>query len=153
MDENRPPEPEPQPAPTVTSQPAPTSISTGASMTGGPVPFSGPPDASVAQDEKTQALLMWILSLFISFVSPLIFYFISNEKPFVKQHAGQALAFNIVMFIIAVILIITVVGMLLLPVISIAGLVVIILGAIAANAGSRIDIPVTGGFAKSWFKS
>lgn len=125
-------------------------------MTGGPVPFSGPPDASVPQDERTQALLMWILSLFIGFVSPLIFYFISNEKPFVKHHSGQALAFSIVMavlWVISFILIFVVIGMLLMPVLGLIALVVVILGAIAANAGSQINLPVSGGFAKSWFKA
>lgn len=125
-------------------------------MTGGPVPFSGPADSTIAQDERTQALLMWILSLFIGFVSPLIFYFISNDKPFVKHHSGQALAFGIVMavlWVISFILVFLVIGLFLMPILGLIALVITIMGAIAANAGSRFDIPVSGGFAKSWFKA
>lgn len=125
-------------------------------MTGGPVPFSGPADPSIPQDEKTQALLVWILSLFIGFISPLIFYFIAKDKPHVFHHAAQCLTFSIVMavlWIISFVLAFVVIGALLMPILGLIGLVIVIMGAIAANAGSRFEPPVTGNFSKSWFKA
>jgi uncharacterized membrane protein len=168
MDENKPPEepiltPEPDPIPAPDPVPAPPSaasqqISAAMSATpkGGPVPFSGPPDLSVPQDERSQALLVWVLSIFFWFIPSLIFYFTAKDKPFVFHHAAQALTFQIVvlvLWIVSFILMFIVIGVFLLPLIGLAALVINIMGAIAANAGSRFEPPVTGGLAKSWFKA
>ena len=178
MDENKPPEepmsdpepmatpgPEPTPPP-ATPDPVPPPSSTpppsvdpmAAMNTGGkgPVPYSGAPDPSVPQDERTQALLMWILSLFIGFISPLIFYFIAKDKPFVFHHSAQALTLHIVfavLWVVAIILSFLCIGFLMMPIIGILALVMTIMGAIAANAGSRFEPPVTGNLSKSWFKA
>ena len=172
MDENKPPEestipptpapaPDPVPtaaAPTPPAAPAPsyTMPDVGGKLSGGPVPFSGPANPSIPQDERTQALLVWILSLFIGFISPLIFFFIAKDKPFVFHHAAQALTLSIVLtvlYIVGFILIFLVIGLLILPLVGLAGLVLVIMGAIAANAGSRFEPPVTGNLSKSWFKA
>lgn len=128
----------------------------GGKLTGGPVPFSGPANASIPQDERTQALLVWILSIFIGFISPLIFYFIAKDKPFVFHHACQALTLSIVLFvlyIVCIILMVVLIGMLLIPLVMLYGLIMVIMGAIAANAGARFEPPVTGNLSKSWFKA
>lgn len=107
------------------------------------------------QEEKTQALLMWILSLFIGFISPLIFVLISKEKPFVYQNSAYALGFCIVLtiaWIIAFVLMFVVIGIFLMPLIGIAGLVVAILGAVKANNGEVYIPPMSGGIAKAIFK-
>jgi uncharacterized protein len=168
MDENKPPEEPtsaPTPEPVAVSAPPPDPTPTAAyarpqipasSQSGGPVPFSGPADPSIPQDEKTQAMLVWILSLFIGFISPLIFYFIAKDKPFVFSHAAQCLTLAIVvtvLWIVAFILMFVVIGIFLLPIIGLASLVLTIMGAIAANAGARFEPPVTGNLAKSWFKA
>jgi len=163
MDENKPPEettPAPTPAPEPAPEPAPAAqaqTSAPSSASGaGPVPFAGPPDASVPQDMKTQALLCWILGVFVSFIGPLIFFFIAKDKPFVYHHAAQALTFDIVMFvlfIIAGVLSCVGIGLILFPILWLAMLAVGIMGAIAANAGSRFEPPVSGNLAKSWFKA
>lgn len=122
----------------------------------GPVPFSGAANPSIPQDERTQALLVWVLSLFIGFISPLIFFFIAKDKPFVFHHAAQALTFSIVMavlWIVAFILMFLVIGVFLMPLLWLASLVIAIMGAIAANAGSRFEPPITGNLSKSWFKA
>ncbi len=160
MDENKPPE-QPTTPPTAPTPPSTTfanvaSAATSGTPKGGPVPFAGPSDPSIPQDQKTQALLVWILSLFIGFISPLIFFFIAKDKPFVYHHACQALTFSIVMFvlyIISIVLMFVVIGIILMPLIGLAALAVIIMGAIAANAGSRFEPPVTGNLSKSWFKA
>lgn len=120
------------------------------------MPFSGPANPSIPQDERTQALLVWVLSLFIGFISPLIFYFIAKDKPFVFHHAAQCLAFSIVMlcfWIVAFILMFLVIGIFLMPILWLASLAIAIMGAIAANSGSRFEPPISGNLSKSWFKA
>jgi len=99
------------------------------------------------------ALLCWVLSLFASFIAPLVFLLISKDKPFVYHHAAQCLSLAIVTTVIAIICIVTCVGMVLLPFLSLAVLAVVIMGAIAANAGSHFDPPLTGKISKSLFKA
>ncbi|MCC7230108.1 MAG: hypothetical protein IT203_06915, partial [Fimbriimonadaceae bacterium] len=45
------------------------------------------------------------------------------------------------------------IGLILFPILWLAMLAVGIMGAIAANAGSRFEPPVSGNLAKSWFKA
>ncbi|HRJ27174.1 MAG TPA: DUF4870 domain-containing protein [Fimbriimonadaceae bacterium] len=107
-------------------------------MAGGFVPESGP-----TQDEKTQAMLVWILAIFIGFISPLIFYLISKEKKFVFWHAAQCLTFNLIGLIFAVVTC------------GIGGLVVLVfnvIAAIKANEGVWYEPPVTSNLARNWFK-
>jgi uncharacterized membrane protein len=184
MDENKPPEestptptsapaPEPvaAPAPVPTAQPGPgssasnfASAATAGTPKGGPVPFSGPPDPSVPQEQKTHALLSWLLMFVISFISPLIFFFMAADKPFLKHHAATALTLVIVnigisiaLFILAFILALAgPLALLMLPIwgiYALAMLALIIMGAIAGNAGSRFEPPLIGNLAKSWFKA
>lgn len=170
MDENKPPEesitppaPAPDPVPTAASTTPPTAPTPtytapdmGGKLSGGPVPFSGPANPAIPQDERTQALLVWVLSIFIGFISPLIFFFIAKDKPHVFHHACQALTLSIVLFVLYVvsaILMVVLIGMLLLPLVGLYGLVMVIMGAIAANAGARFEPPVTGNLSKSWFKA
>lgn len=180
MDENKPPEestipptpapaPDPVPtaaAPTPPASPAPsyTMPDMGGKLSGGPVPFSGPPDASVPQEERTHALLSWLLMFVISFISPLIFFIIAKEeKPFVKQHAATALTLvilnigvTIALFIVGFILAFAgPLALIMLPIWGVyvlAILAIIVMGAIAGNAGSRFDPPVIGNLRRTIFK-
>lgn len=177
MDENKPPEeptttPDPAPAPDPTPAPTPAvsaasnfaSAATAGTPKGGPVPFSGPPDTSVPQEQRTHALLCWLLMFVIGFISPLIFFFMATDKPFLKHHAATALTLVIVQ--IVVVIAIVVLGILLafagplallvLPIWGLFGLAclaVVIMGAIAGNSGSRFEPPLVGNLAKSWFKA
>jgi uncharacterized Tic20 family protein len=112
----------------------------------------------VNQDERTQALLSWILQIFLGIVSPLIFYLIAGDtKPFVKANAAHGLAFQIVMLVLWIIVgILSVVtcgiGMVLYIVPGLAGLIVPIIAGIKANEGAVYEVPVTGKLARQWFK-
>jgi len=177
MDENKPPEeptpapipeptPEPQaaaPAPAPTPQPSAGFIPPNA-QSGGPVPFAGPPDSSIPQEERTQALLTWVLMFVIGFVSPLVFFFVAKDKPFVKHHAATGLTMvivgiglGVVMFILAFILALAgPLALLVFPLwglISLCFLAIIIMGAISGNAGSRFDPPLIGKLRDSIFKA
>ena len=109
----------------------------------------------VSQDDKSQAMLMWILALLFGWVVPLIFYLIKKDRPFVYRHSAMALALTIVTFIgymISIPLLAVLIGLLTLPVVGIFHLVVCIMGAMAANKGDEYDPPIVSGLAKSMFK-
>jgi uncharacterized Tic20 family protein len=98
---------------------------------------------------------MWILGIPIGFISPLIFYLIAKDKPFVYRQSAQALAFHIAIFcgfIVAGLLMFVLIGFLLYPVVGIFALVISIMGAIAANKGEDYVPPLTGALAKAMFK-
>lgn len=59
---------------------------------------SGSTGGAVPQDEKTQAMLVWLLSIFIGFISPLIFMFVAKDKPFVYRNSMLCLTQAILVF-------------------------------------------------------
>lgn len=100
----------------------------------------------------------------IGFISPLVFFFMATDKPFLKHHAATALTLVIVQ-IVAVIAIVILgillafagpLALLILPVWAVFGLAMlatVIMGAIAGNSGSRFEPPLIGNLAKTWFKA
>jgi uncharacterized protein len=109
----------------------------------------------VSSEEKTQALLCWILGLFIGIISPLIFYFISKDKPFTYVHAAQCLGVHLaalVLYVISGILCFVGIGFFLIPLVGVYVLVISILGAVAANNGQPYNPPVTADLARNMFK-
>ncbi|HRK22157.1 MAG TPA: DUF4870 domain-containing protein [Fimbriimonadaceae bacterium] len=117
----------------------------------------------VSQDEKTHAMLSWILMIVIGFISPLIFFLIDKDKPFVYRHAAQGLAFcitliplYIVMFILGFILALAGPLALLMIPLYLALLVfviyVVVMGAVNANKGLTFDPPISSQVCKMIFK-
>jgi uncharacterized membrane protein len=53
-------------------------------------------------DERSNALLMYVLSIFSGFLAPLIFFLIKKDSAFVKFHALQALIFHAVLAVLSV---------------------------------------------------
>ena len=100
-----------------------------------------------SSDEKMWALLAWVLGIPTGFVAPLIFFVISNEKPFAKRHAAMSLGFQIAIligFFISGALMVVLVGILLFFVVAIANIGIALMGAMAANKGEQYDVPVIG---------
>jgi len=115
----------------------------------------GMPVESAPQDQRSMALLCWILTIISWWLAPLIFYLISNDKPFIKANAGQALTAGIIatiVYVVSIPLMFVIIGIFLMIAVGIFMLVVGILGAMAANRGEVYVPPITGGLAKSWFK-
>src|SRR5947209_3502372 len=109
------------------------------------------------QEDRTQAMLMWLLSLVIGFISPLIFMFVSKDREFVYRNTMQALAFGIALFILyAIVTVLAVVscgiGALLYVIPGIIGIIVPIIGAITANNGAVYAPPISSQLARAWFK-
>lgn len=106
------------------------------------------PETPPTQDEKNLAMLTHLLTFLSSFIAPLVIYILKkNESHFVAEHARQALNFHISIFVIAIILIISIVGILffiLAPIITI----LIIIAAVRANEGRLYKYPFTIEFIK-----
>ncbi|HEY3783381.1 MAG TPA: DUF4870 domain-containing protein [Fimbriimonadaceae bacterium] len=119
----------------------------------------------MTQDEKSQAMLMWLLCLVINIFSPIIFMLVGKDKPGVYRSAMQALTFYIVMIILyfAVWIVVFLLALvthgfgifLMIPifgVLGLFGLYVIIMGAVESNKGNVFEPPITSNFARAWFK-
>ena len=93
-------------------------------------------------DEKTLALLAHVLTFVFPILAPLVIYLIKkNESDFVAYHAKESLNFQITMFIICFVLVITVIGLLLLWVVGIIYMVLIIVATIRAGEGKLYKYP------------
>lgn len=118
----------------------------------------------LTQEEKSQAQLVWVLSIFFTWLSSLIFFLTSKDKPGVYKCAAQALTWGIFVTIGIIVAEVLVVALavathglgfifgLLIPLIWVANLIVGIMGAMAAGNGNIYEPPVTSKFAQQWFK-
>ncbi len=107
--------------------------------------------AVVSPDDKNIWLLMIIGGIFFGFIPSLIVYVVKGENPFLKSVAKDNLNFQISFVIystIAAMSLILFIGLLLLPIVLIAGLVISILAAVAASNGEKYKYPLTINFLK-----
>lgn len=104
-----------------------------------------------SQDDRNMGLLMHLLSIVIGFISPLIFYLVKKESPFVQAHAREALNFHISMTIYwfaAGILAFLLIGFLIMPVLGILQFILPILAAVKAANGEPYKYPLAIRFLK-----
>ena len=93
-------------------------------------------------DEKTLALLSHVLTFVFPILAPLIIYLVKkDESSFVAYHAKESLNFQITMFIICFVLIITIIGLLLLWAVGIIYAILIIVATIRASEGKLYRYP------------
>jgi uncharacterized Tic20 family protein len=94
-----------------------------------------------ADDDKTMAMVSWILTLFTGFIGPLIIWAIKKDQSkFVAFHAMQGVFFSLV---------VTVASILTFGIAGIAGLIGGIIWALKAQKGETAPMPVIGGWAAS----
>jgi uncharacterized membrane protein len=104
------------------------------------------------QDERTQGLLCWLLSLVpgVGILSPIVFLVISKQRSFVYANAAQCLVmivgWNVIVWIVAFVTCGTGAVGWVIPI------VLAILGAAKANSGEVFEPPLTGPLAKNWFR-
>jgi uncharacterized Tic20 family protein len=112
----------------------------------------GPPGAS---DDRTWALLSYVLALVASIIAPLVIYLVKmNESRFVRFHAAQALNMGITaiiesvgIFIVGIFLAVILHGfgfllmLLAFLALGIAHLVYLIMGAVRSNQGQLFRVP------------
>ena len=118
----------------------------------------------VAQDDKSQAMLMWILTIFFSFIPSLIFFLTAKEKPYTYRQSALALTWVITaialyfaIFILATILAIATAGIgalfgMIAFAVPILHLVICIMGAVATSKGDDFNPPLVTNWAKAIFK-
>jgi uncharacterized membrane protein len=103
----------------------------------------------VTQEERSLAMLMWIISIFISVIVPLIFVLTQREKPFVYGHSAQALTFHLALLVVGSVIAVVTCGFG--AIVFIFGIIVPIVGAVKANRGESWDVPVSGGLSRKLF--
>ena len=103
-------------------------------------------------DEKLWAVLVHLGGIFFNFLPALIGYLILKDRgPFVRQHTGSALNFQITLiiaYLVGVITMLIIVGFFILAAAGIANIVFCILAAVAANKGEYYEYPVAIKFVK-----
>ena len=120
-----------------------------------PIPENSVPpyDASgISQDDKTMAMLAYMLGIFTGFVGPLVLWLLKKDQSkFVAFHSMQALFLHAVVtagYIVSGILRIVLIGIAMLPLFGLLGLVFSILAGLAANRGEWYEVPVIGKLAR-----
>ncbi len=107
---------------------------------------------SISQDDKTMAMLAYILGIFTGFLGPLVLWLLKKDQSkFVGFHALQALLLHAVVvigYILSSALTFVLIGFITAPVFFVLGLVFSILAGLAANKGDWYDIPVIGPIAR-----
>ena len=108
-------------------------------------------ESDVRDEEKTMAMLCHLSALagcivpFGHIIGPLVIWLMKKEgSPFIDHHGKEAVNFQIVLtiyMIIAALLIIVVIGIFILPLLGIAGQVLMIIAAIKAKDGEYYRYP------------
>jgi len=102
------------------------------------------PAEQPSQDARTLAILIWVGTIFFSFIPALVLYLTRKDDEFLLAHATEALNWAITALIgyaAAFVLLIILIGALLFPLIGIVNLVFCILGAVAASRGTPYALP------------
>jgi uncharacterized protein len=100
------------------------------------------PAYTPTSEERTLAILCHVLTIFFWLFPPLIIYLIKkDESKFVAEHAKESLNFQITAAIIAIILCITIIGILLVWVLGIAVLVLVIVATVKASESKLYRYP------------
>ena len=93
-------------------------------------------------DEKTMGLLAHVITIVSSFLGPLIIYLIKkDESAFVAYHAKESLNFQITVFLVCIVLIITVIGILLLWIVGLLSFILVIVATVRASEGKIYRYP------------
>lgn len=101
------------------------------------------------ESEKLWAVALHLLAIPFEFFAPLIGYFLLRDKgPFVSHHAKESLNFGITILIAAVVLAISIVGLLFLWVLPIVWVVFRVFAAFKAGQGEFYKIPIAIKFIK-----
>lgn len=96
------------------------------------------------ENEKTWAIVQNILAIFFEGFAPLIAFLVLNGKgPFITHHVKESLNFGITMVIVAVALVISIVGWLIIWALPIYYTIFRIIAAYKASLGEFYRFPLT----------
>lgn len=97
-----------------------------------------------SQYSKNLAVMSWVATLFFGFIPGLILYLIKQDDPYVQDQSKESLNWSItaaVAYGISFILSFVVIGLLLIPIVSLCHLIFCIMGAIATSKGEKFRTP------------
>jgi uncharacterized membrane protein len=102
-----------------------------------------PMSADITSDDKLWALLAYIFTPIV----PIIILLIPDKKdrPFIKAHNAQALAWGVILFVVAFVLSFVIIG----ACVGLLGFILNIYWGIQAYQGKYINIPVITNFVKN----
>jgi hypothetical protein len=101
------------------------------------------------ESEKLWAVALHLLSIPFEFFAPLIGYFVLRDKgPFVSHHAKESLNFGLTIVLAAVVMTITIIGIVFLWVLPIVWVVFRLIAAFKAGQGEFYKIPIAIKFIK-----
>ena len=104
----------------------------------------GQPVTTPTSEERTMAILAHVLCIVLWLFPPLVIYLVKkDESKFVAAHAKEALNFQITITLIAILLFISIIGILLLWVLGIVSTVLIIVATIKASENKLYRYPFT----------
>ena len=113
-----------------------------------PSPSSPELPPGITQDDKTMAMLAYLLGLFTGFIGPLVLWLLKKDQSkFVAFHALQALLLHAAVsigYIAAFMLTFVLIGWLIFPIVGLLGLVFSIVAGLAANRGEWYEVPIVG---------
>jgi uncharacterized Tic20 family protein len=93
-------------------------------------------------EERNVAMLAHVLQFVGGFIAPLVIWIVYKDKSaFIADQAKEALNFQITLFIASVVLMISLVGLLVLPILIIAAMVYYVVAAMEANKGVYFRYP------------
>lgn len=99
---------------------------------------------NITQDSKNIALLMWLGTIFFSFIPALVIYLIKTDDSYLADQSKEALNWSITVFIgslIGGVLCIILIGFLVLFAVAVLNLVFCILGVIGTSNGKTFRVP------------
>ena len=98
----------------------------------------------VSQDSKNLALLLWIGTLFFSFIPSLVLYLVKKDDPYILDQSKEALNWSItaiIGYVAGTVLAIILIGFLVMAAVGVLHLVFCIMGIIAASSGQTYRAP------------
>jgi uncharacterized Tic20 family protein len=99
---------------------------------------------AASQDSKNLALLVWIGTIFFSFVPGLIIYLIKKDDAYAFDQAKESLNWSItaaIGYVAGMILTVILVGVLVLWAVGLCNLIFCVMGAIATSRGETFRVP------------
>lgn len=101
-------------------------------------------ESTVSQDSKNLALLLWLGTIFFSFIPSLVLYLVKKDDPYLLDQSKEALNWSITAilgFVAGSILMIILIGFLIVWAVALCNLIFCILGIIATSSGKPFRVP------------
>lgn len=104
-----------------------------------PAGYQGPPPSD---DAKTMGMLAHLLAIPLPFLGPLLIWLLKKDtSPFIDDQGKESLNFQITVVIAAIVLAVTIIGIMLIPVLGIANLILCIMAGLKAKEGIAYRYP------------